>query len=67
MKCGRSVCLPLVTHELYINRESWMFRTSPMKHGRSVCHTYENCIDGYGKLLEEREEDSKMGNLPINL
>ena len=27
----------------------------------------ENYIDGYGKLLEEREDYGKTGNLPINL
>ena len=67
MKCGCSIRLPSVAHEPYVNRESWMFHTSPVRHGRSVCHTYENYVDGYGKLPEERESDRKPGNLPINL
>ena len=40
---------------------------SPVKRGRSVCHTHENYVDGYGKLPEEREGDGKTGILPINL
>ena len=40
---------------------------STMKHGRSVCRTHENYVDGYRKLPEEREGDGKTGNLPINL
>ena len=28
---------------------------------------YENYVDGYGKLPEDQEGDSKMGNLPIYL
>ena len=41
--------------------------TSPVKRGRSVCHTYESYVDGYGKLPKEWEGNGKMGNLPINL
>ena len=67
VKCGHSIRLLLVMHELYMNRESWMFHMSPMKHGQSVCHMYENYMDSYRKLPEEREGDRKMGNLPINL
>ena len=60
MERGHSVCLPLVIHELYVNHESWMFCMSPLKRGRSVCHTYENYVDGYGKLPEEQEGNRKM-------
>ena len=67
MKRGRSIHLPLVAHKPYVNHESWMFHTSPMKRGQSVCHTYENYVDGYGKLPEDQEGDGKTGNLPINL
>ena len=28
---------------------------------------YENYVDGYGKLLEDQEDDGKTGNLLINL
>ena len=67
MKRGHSVHLSLVTHEPNVNRESWMFRTSPVKRGCPVCCTCENYVDGYGKLLEEQEDYVKMGNLLINL
>ena len=67
MKWGHSVRLPLVAHEPYVNRESWMFRTLPVKRGQSVCHMYENYIDGYGKLPEDWEGNGNMGNLPITL
>ena len=60
MKRGRSVRLPVVVHEPYVNRESWMFVRLPL-----VAH--KNYVDGYGKLPEEREGDGKTGNLPINL
>ena len=63
MKHECSICLPLVAYEPYVNRESWMFRTSPMKCGWPVCHMYENYVDGDGKLLEDREGDSNIGNL----
>ena len=67
MKRGRSVRLPLVTHEPYVNRDSWMFHTSPVKRGQPVCRMCENFVDGYRKLLDEREDYGKTGNLPINL
>ena len=60
MKCGGSVRLPLDAHEPYINRELWMFRTSPVKRGCPVCHTRESYVDGYGKLPEEREDYGKQ-------
>ena len=64
MKRGHSVCLPLVAYEPYVNRKLWMFHTSPMKCGQPVCHTRENYVDSYRKLLEDREGDSNVGNLP---
>ena len=67
MKCGCSIHLLLVAHEPYVNCESWMFHTSPVKCGQSVCRTYENYVDSYGKLPEEWEGDGKMGNLLISL
>ena len=67
MKCGRSVCLPLVAHEPYVNQESWMLHTSPVKCGCPVCRTCKSYVDGYGKLPEEREDYGKTGNLLINL
>ena len=35
---------------------------SPVKHGGPVCHTYENYVDRYGKLLEDWEGDGNAGN-----
>ena len=64
VKCGHSIHLPLVVYELYVNHKPWMFHTSPVKRGRPVCCTYENYVDGYGKLPEDREGDSNVGNLP---
>ena len=60
VKRGHSVRLPLVMHEPYINRESWMLRTSAVKHGCPVCCMRENYVDGYEKLPEEREGDGKQ-------
>ena len=58
MKRGCSICLPLV---MYVNRKSWMFHTSPVKHGWPVRRMCENYIDGYGKLPEDQEGDGNAG------
>ena len=62
MKCEHSIHLPLDAYVLYINHKSWMFCTSPMKHGRSVHLTWENYVDG--NLLEDQELDGNAENLP---
>ena len=64
MKCGCSVPLLLVAYEPYVNCKSWMSPTSPVKRGRPVCRTRENYVDGCRKLLEDREGDGNVGNLP---
>ena len=64
VKRERSVCLPLVAYELYVNHKSWMSHMSPMKHGLPVCRTRENYVDSCRKLPEDREGDSNVGNLP---
>ena len=51
-------------YELYINRKSWMFRTSPVKRGLPVCRMHENYVERCGKLPEDWEGDSNAGNLP---
>ena len=62
MKCECSICLPLDAYVPYVNRKSWTFHMSPMKHGQSVHLMCNNYIDG--NLPEDWELDSNAGNLP---
>ena len=62
VKHEHSVHLLLDVFIPYVNRKSWTFCMSPVKHGWSVCLTCENYVDS--NLPEDQELDGNARNLP---
>ena len=60
-----SVCLLLDAYVPYVNHKLWTFCMLPIKHGRYVCLTSGNNVDG--NLPEDWELDGNAGKFSVEM